>query len=156
MSIAITEYRNARAFNENATSIDVEINHPEHGWIPYLLTDYDTDNTINNDDLRALIGDDYAPYVAPTQEELDEDAAINIRHIRDMFLTYLVDPIVSNPLRWESLSQEDQDAVRLFRQGLLDITQQATFPRDIYWPEKPNCIPDDPVQAELTEITQSS
>ena len=70
MSITITQIRNAVSMNAANTSIDVEINHPEFGWIPYLLTDYDTDTTINNDEVMALIGTDFAAYVAPTSEEL--------------------------------------------------------------------------------------
>ena len=68
MSIVITEVRNARSMNEANTMMEVEINHPKYGWIPYLLTDFDPDNTINNDDLLSLIGDDYAPYVPPSSE----------------------------------------------------------------------------------------
>ena len=75
MSIQITEVRNAQSMNASNTSIEVEINHPEYGWIPYLLTDYDTDMTINNDELLELIGSDYAAYVAPTQALLDAIAA---------------------------------------------------------------------------------
>ena len=82
MSIQITEVRNAKSMNASNTSIDVEINHPEHGWIPYLLTDYDTDTTINNDELLELIGSDYAAYVAPTQASLDAIAAVAYKTAR--------------------------------------------------------------------------
>jgi hypothetical protein len=81
MNIQITEVRNAQSMNAANTSIDLEINHPEYGWIPYLLTDYDTDMTINNDELLELIGSDYAAYVPPTQEELDAALAASIRVI---------------------------------------------------------------------------
>jgi hypothetical protein len=149
MSIPITEYRNARAFNESASSIDVEINHPEYGWIPYLLTDYDTDNTINNDDLRALIGDDYAPYIPPTQEELDQQAAAYFRQVRSEYLQHLVDPIVSNPLRWGSLTDEEQLEVTIFRQNLLDISTQSGWPQNVEWPPKPECLPNHPINEEF-------
>jgi hypothetical protein len=86
MSIQITEVRNAQSMNAANTSIDVEINHPEYGWIPYLLTDYDTDTTINNDELLELIGSDYAAYVPPTQEELDAALAASIRGQRNNLL----------------------------------------------------------------------
>ena len=45
MSIEITEYRNAVSFAADNSRIDVEINHPEHGWIPYSLNAFDTDMT---------------------------------------------------------------------------------------------------------------
>ena len=85
MSIKITEVRNARSINAANTSIDLEINHPVYGWIPYLLTDYDTDMTINNDELLELIGSDYAAYVPPTQEELDAALAASIRGQRNSY-----------------------------------------------------------------------
>jgi len=56
--------------------MDVEINHPTHGWIPYTLDPADTDTTINNDELLELIGSDYAAYVPPTQASLDAIAAV--------------------------------------------------------------------------------
>jgi hypothetical protein len=137
MSIQITEVRNAQSMNASNTSIEVEINHPEHGWIPYLLTDYDTDTTINNDELLELIGSDYAAYVPPTQEELDAALAASIRYTRDNLLVTEVDPLVTNPLRWAELTEAQQAAWTQYRRDLLDITAQAGFPTDITWPTKP-------------------
>ena len=48
MSIPITEYRNARVLTEDGSRIDVEINHPDYGWIEYTLDAHDTDMTIDN------------------------------------------------------------------------------------------------------------
>jgi hypothetical protein len=137
MSITITEVRNAQAMNASNTSIKVEINHPEYGWIPYLLTDYDTDTTINNDELLELIGSDYAAYVPPTQEELDAALAASIRGQRNSLLATEVDPLVTNPLRWAELTEAQQAAWTQYRRDLLDITAQAGFPTDITWPTKP-------------------
>ena len=137
MSIQITEVRNARSTNAANTSIDVEINHPEYGWIPYLLTDYDTDMTINNDELLALIGSDYAAYVPPTQEELDAALAAKIREQRNNLLATEVDPLVTNPLRWAELTEAQQAAWTQYRRDLLDITAQAGFPNEVVWPTKP-------------------
>ena len=137
MSIQITEVRNARSTNAANTSIDVEINHPEYGWIPYLLTDYDTDMTINNDELLALIGSDYAAYVPPTQEELDAALAASIRGQRNNLLATEVDPLVTNPLRWAELTEAQQAEWTQYRRDLLDITAQAGFPNEVVWPTKP-------------------
>jgi hypothetical protein len=137
MSIQITEVRNARSTNAANTSIDVEINHPEYGWIPYLLTDYDTDMTVNNDELLALIGSDYAAYVPPTQEELDAALAASIRGQRNNLLATEVDPLVTNPLRWAELTEAQQAAWTQYRRDLLDITAQAGFPNEVVWPTKP-------------------
>mgnify|MGYP003116810547 FL=1 len=59
MSIPITEYRNATSLELDNSRIDVEINHPDFGWIPYTLDMTDTDMTVNNDDLLSLIGSDF-------------------------------------------------------------------------------------------------
>ena len=137
MSITITEVRNAQSMNAANTVIDVEINHPQYGWIPYLLTDYDTDTTIDNDAVMALIGTDFAAYVPPTQAELDAAAAAQVRAERNRRLVTEVDPIVSNALRWAEMTAEKQAEWSAYRTALLDITDQAGFPHDITWPTKP-------------------
>ena len=137
MSITITEVRNARSMNETNTIMDVEINHPDYGWIPYLLTDYDTDTTIDNDAVMALIGTDFTAYVPPTQEEIDAEAAAAVRSERGHILETEVDPIVSNPLRWADMTTAEQNAWSQYRTDLLNITDQAGFPHDVTWPTKP-------------------
>ena len=135
--VTITEVRNARSMNETNTNMDVEINHPKYGWIPYLLTDYDEDQTVDNDVLLGLIGSDFAPYVPPTQEELDAQVAGEIRWQRDQLLETEVDPIVTNPLRWGDLTAEQQNAWASYRTALLNITEQWGFPHNVTWPVKP-------------------
>ena len=137
MSITITEVRNAQSMNAANTIIDVEINHPQYGWIPYLLTDYDTDTTIDNDAVMALIGTDFAAYVPPTQAELDAAAAAGVRAERDGILATVVDPIVSNALRWADLTAAKQAEWTQYRTDLLNVPDQAGFPTDITWPTKP-------------------
>lgn len=137
MSILISEVRNAQSMNASNTCMDVEINHPEYGWIPYGLNDYDTDTTIDNDAVMALIGTDFAPYVAPTQEELDATEAERVRAVRNSILETVVDPIVSNPMRWAEMTAEKQAEWSAYRTALLDITDQAGFPHNVTWPTKP-------------------
>ena len=137
MTITITEVRNARSMNEENTIMEVEINHPKYGWIPYLLTDYDTDTTIDNDAVMALIGTNFAQYVPPTQEELDEAAAEGVRGERDFRLSTEVDPVVTNPLRWADMTAEQQNVWSQYRTDLLNITDQAGFPHNVTWPTKP-------------------
>ena len=117
--------------------MDVEINHPNYGWIPYTIDPRDTDMTINNDDLLALIGSDFTPYTAPTQEELDAKTAVNERAWRDHLLRSEVDPIVSNALRWAEMSSEKQAEWAQYRTDLLNVPQQSSFPNSISWPSKP-------------------
>ena len=134
MSIEITQYRNAKALDLEATRFDVEINHPEYGWIPYTLDPSDTDMTIDNADLLDLIGSDYE---AATQTEIDDRQANLVRLQRDMKLTTEVDPIVGNPLRWADLTTDQKNAWSQYRTDLLNITDQEGFPHNVTWPTKP-------------------
>ena len=138
MSITITEVRNASSLQSDNLRLDVEINHPDYKWIPYTLDPSDTDMTINNDEVMALIGTNFAAYVAPTQAELDAEAAANIRAERDNILDTVVDPLVSNPLRWADLTSDKQAEWSQYRTDLLNVPQQAGFPNSITWPTEPN------------------
>jgi hypothetical protein len=84
----------------------------------------------------ALIGTDFTAYVAPTQAELDADAAAHARADRDGRLLE-VDAVAGNALRWAALDADTQAAWATYRQALLDVPQQAGFPHDITWPTKP-------------------
>ena len=137
MSITITEVRNAHSLNVENTVFNVEINHPEFGWISYGLMPDDTDMTVDNSVLLELIGSDYAAYVAPTQAELDAELAANLRGQRDQRLAEEVDPIVTNPLRWAELTESKQAEWTQYRTDLLNLPAQAGFPNTVTWPTKP-------------------
>lgn len=132
------QYKNAKYINDNGW-IDCEINHSVHGWIPYTLNPLDIDMTINNDDLLAAMSanKDVAAYVAPTQDELDAISANEVRGKRDYLLSSSVDPIVSNPLRWNDMSADEQAQWKLYRRALLDVTAQSGFPNAVTWPVSP-------------------
>lgn len=134
MSIEITQYRNAVSLKEDNSLMDVEINHPDHGWIPYTISASDTDQTIDNTALLALIGSDFA---ASTQESRDARLSSQQRSVRDGKLQSEVDSIVSNPLRWADLSTEKQNEWAQYRTNLLNVPQQSGFPNTISWPTKP-------------------
>tara|TARA_R110001632_G_scaffold69322_1_gene162311 strand:- start:2 stop:418 length:417 start_codon:yes stop_codon:yes gene_type:complete len=138
MNITITEVRNAQSLQADNTRMDVEINHPDYGWIPYTLDPSDTDMTINNDEVMALIGTDFSAYVAPTQAELDTETAANVRAERNDILFRVVDPLVSNPLRWAEMTADKQSEWSQYRTDLLNVPQQAGFPSSITWPTEPS------------------
>lgn len=50
------------------------------------------------------------------------------REERDNLLAKVVDPVVTNPLRWEGLSEAEKSKYRAYRLYLLDIPQQEEFP----------------------------
>jgi hypothetical protein len=134
MSIEITQYRNAVSLKEDNSLMDVEINHPDHGWVPYTISASDTDQTIDNAALLALIGSDFT---ASTQESRDARLSSQQRSVRDDKLQSEVDSIVSNPLRWADLSTEKQNEWAQYRTDLLNVPQQSGFPNTISWPTKP-------------------
>jgi hypothetical protein len=136
-TVTITEVRNAKSLNTENTWFEVDINHPEFGWIPYALDPDDTDMTVDNSVLLGLIGSDYAAYVAPTQAELDAELAANLRGQRDQRLAEEVDPIVTNPLRWAELTDAKQAEWTQYRTNLLNLPDQAGFPNTVTWPTKP-------------------
>lgn len=138
--VTITEVRNARSMNAENTIMEVEINHPEHGWIPYLLTYWDEDNTVDNDAVMTLIGSDFEAYIPPTEEELFAKAAGQARIWRDEKLRDYVDPVVTNSLRWNSMSEDQQTSVANYRDALLAVPDQEGFPHDVVWPEIPEVL----------------
>lgn len=135
--VTITEVRNAQSLNAENTMFDVDINHPEYGWIPYGLNPDDTDMTVDNSVLLELIGTDFEAYVAPTQAELDAELAANLRGQRDQKLLEEVDPLVTNPLRWAELTDAKQAEWTQYRTDLLNLSEQSGFPNSVTWPTKP-------------------
>ena len=131
-------YRNAKYINAKG-NIDCEIEHPNYGWIPYTLDLQDTGSGVDNTYLLSIITDAKA-YEPPTQEEIDAELALDIRMERQGILVTIVDPFVSNPLRWESLTEKEKDSIKTYRQELLDITEQEGFPSDVTWPTKPEVL----------------
>jgi len=137
MAITISQVRNAVSLQADNLRMEVEINHPNYGWIPYHLNPADTDSTIDNISVMSLIGADFTAYVAPTQVELDAETASSVRAERDSLLFTDVDPLVSNPLRWADLTSDQQAEWTQYRSDLLAVPQQSGFPNSITWPTKP-------------------
>lgn len=53
--------------------IDLEIKHPEHGWIPYTIDVSDEDETVDNSAITSIISTmDIKKYVAPSMPTDDE------------------------------------------------------------------------------------
>jgi len=137
MTIVITEYRNAKSLDANNDRMDVEVNHPEYGWIPYTMDASVVNPSFDHSDLRSLIGSNFTVYTAPTQAELDAQVASEVRMMRDHLLKSEVDSIVSNPLRWADMTSEKQTEWSQYRTDLLNVPQQSGFPNTISWPTKP-------------------
>lgn len=130
-------YRNAKRLANGW--IDCEIEHETYGWIPFTCNPNDTGALFDVAALHATMdaAPDTAAYIPPTQAELDEIAASDVRGQRNFLLAIEVDPVVSNPLRWADLSAEQQSSWAAYRRALLDITTQIGFPHSVTWPVKP-------------------
>lgn len=65
----------------------------------------------------------------------DEAMAQRVRNRRDVLLKKHVDRI--NAVRWNSYTEEQQQAWHNYRVSLLDIPQQEGFPHNVIWPTLP-------------------
>lgn len=114
-------------------TINVEVEHPEYGWIPYTANPHDPEEGGRRFFEHLVRGVEsgevtIAPYVPPSDEEL----AAEVRAQRDLLLsqtdwTQLPDVPQATRGRWAE-----------YRQALRDITLQDGFPAAMEWPEPPN------------------
>tara|TARA_R110000764_G_scaffold228855_1_gene319544 strand:- start:665 stop:1105 length:441 start_codon:yes stop_codon:yes gene_type:complete len=139
-------YKDAIYIDDTGNRIDCWLDLEKYeGWTPYTLDVNDADMTIDNTVLLAQMqeANDIAPYVAPTlptEEELAIVSAEKIRTKRAGILSSLVDPVISNPMRWDALTSTQQNEVTTYRTALLDITDQDTFPTSVTWPTIPSVL----------------
>jgi hypothetical protein len=128
-------YRNAK-FCRNGTTITCEIEHPVHGWIPFSCDPADTGADIDVQELhRRMVSS--GQVTAMTEAEIKAYDAAEARMERDALLRSVVDPLVTNPLRWADLDDELQQQWTAYRRALLDLPQQEGFPTEIDWPVAP-------------------
>lgn len=129
------QVRNLQYSVANNSTIDMEIEHPDYGWIPFTANPKDVEQYGKELFSQAVAGEfgEIAAYIPPSIEFLET----KIRGERNNRLISQVDPIVSNPLRWGDLSQSDKDAITIYRQALLDIPDQYGFPKEVVWPVYP-------------------
>jgi hypothetical protein len=67
----------------------------------------------------------------------DTQVGKEVRYERDALLVGLVDPLVTNPLRWNALTDAKQAEWTQYRTDLLDIPEQSGFPNSVNWPTQP-------------------
>jgi hypothetical protein len=61
-------------------------------------------------------------------------SVVSARYHRDQLLS-AIDRV--NPVWYASLTAEQQNDLVVYRQQLLDVPQQTSFPSDVTWPAKP-------------------
>lgn len=64
--------------------------------------------------------------------ELKTDQSDFVRSVRNEYLKKYVDGVVSNPLRWGNMTEEEKQSYISYRQYLLDFTNQ-----DLWWEKQP-------------------
>lgn len=69
----------------------------------------------------------YYGAIYTTQEELDQAMQKAMRDLRNSYLEIYVDPVVSNPLRWADMSDEEKQQYTDYRHYLLDYTEGAEW-----------------------------
>jgi hypothetical protein len=132
----IKNVRNISWSNPEHTTIDCEVDHVIYGWISFTASPNDVE-LHGREIYEVIVSGKYgviSEYEPPvyTTEQLSEQARLT----RNNLLSQL-DSIVSNPLRWASLSQQQRDEYADYRQTLLDVPQQSGFPTEINWPTLP-------------------
>jgi len=80
---------------------------------------------------RILTAEEYAD----EQFKENDTKAAQVRQHRNYLLSTTVDSL--NPIRWENLTEEEQNSWRTYRTELLDVPQQEGFPWNVIWPTKP-------------------
>lgn len=117
-------------------SIDCEIDHPVYGWIPYTCNPNDNESMI---DAKKLYNDilEAGNIIDVSEEEIRQNLEYRIRDRRNILLVSNVDSVICNPLRWKSLTEKQKKEYEIYRQALLDITDQKDFPYNVVWPEEP-------------------
>lgn len=117
-------------YNADGT-IDVEVNHPVYGWIPFTASPNDTDShglLIYQAALNGAYGE-VQPYVKSEAEYISEALSERNRRISD------IDRVASNPILWGELSEEEKEKMTSDRKTLTEIEQQEGFPQSVVWPQ---------------------
>lgn len=73
-----------------------------------------------------------------TNDVPEQFVALRARLKRDSILQATVDRV--NPVRYNTLTSEQQAQLAAYRQALLDVPAQAGFPTAIEWPIKPQWL----------------
>lgn len=147
---------NLKFIDKEQKHIGCTVNFVGLGEIPFTASSEDTTKHGIEIYNRAINGEfgSIEQYASPATVELsDEQLANDIRLERKYKLVEL-DYLVMNPMRWASFTDEQKNSLQEYRQALLDITDQPTFPKSVVWPERPELLPP-PVEISLSDIVLS-
>lgn len=120
----VMNYRNAKVLGDGR--IDLEFEHPIHGWMPMTVSAQDPHTAELFSDVSK--NGDAAPYVPPSASEVSEAKLADLRMKRDAALaasdwTQMPD---------SPLSDSDKQAWATYRQALRDLPEAGDT-----WPTEP-------------------
>ena len=131
-----TNIRDLKYVTTNNSHIDLFATCEEYGEIPMTLNLVDTEDlhTFVDKDGKEYPLEEYCKtqtinqYVEPKKTK--EQIEIEFRIQRDNLLSTVVDHY-QKPLVWETLTPEQQNKVRIYRQALLDSTINWILPEEL-------------------------
>lgn len=121
----VVSAKNPKWANYAKTIIDIEVNFKEidEEFVPFTASLNDSDENGRNLFAQAKEGKFGAiESFVPPADITGETAIAMLREYRNYLLQTVVDPVVSNPLRWAELSNEKQSEYSNYRKALLNIT----------------------------------
>lgn len=88
---------------------------------PDLRIEQDNEHQVSD---FVMCGEEYLLRQDPRAIEYEKN---RVRGIRDSYLVEFVDPVVSNPLRWADMTEEEKQKYADYRRYLLDFTTQENW-----------------------------
>jgi hypothetical protein len=128
----ITNLRNVQRFPDGAFLLLIDLKTPTDPLesVEYVARDGDVAGTgqwIYQQIVEGNFEGEITDWVPPPPLTVEEVSEM-IRQSRNGTLTSVVDPVVSNPLRWNEMSETEQQAWTDYRRALLDLPQDPDFP----------------------------
>lgn len=128
-------YRNAQYSKSDNSILDMEIEHPKHGWIPFTLDPNDQGGEYDAQEMwDTVTAGTVAAYVGPS---LDVKKA-EVRFLRDQKLTkcdwtQMPDLVTSN-----AMTSTKQAEWATYRQELRDLPSTISDWDNVTWPSEPS------------------
>jgi len=120
----VNSARNPKWSNPRQTQVELEVDFDEldDEYVPFLADPNDIVSWGPDLFNRAVAGEfgPIPPFEVPANTTQEESLEL-IRAMRDSILESEVDPVVSNPLRWSSMTPEKQQEWADYRQALLNL-----------------------------------
>jgi hypothetical protein len=130
--IVIQNLRNVQVMPDGAyvLEVDLETETEKMETVRYVARDGDVAETgqwVYQQIVEGNFEGEITDWVPPPPPSVEEVAA-QVRAVRNQKLQFEVDPIVSNPLRWNDMTEAQQQAWTDYRRALLDMPNDPAFP----------------------------